>query len=130
MQRIPLEVRHDAIRELTGRSALVLESPVGLRAADRAAAEVAAQLLQEPKVLLVQRKCERGTDLEPGSEGRPDGEGHTEASLAFRKTRNEPRIELAASIGTRYCSEGRRVVGAIDLRLRRRTSHLSFRISR
>src|SRR2546423_12855691 len=129
-QRIPREVRDDVLRELAYGPTLVLESAVRLRAADRPAAKVAAQLLQKPEILLVQRKRERGADLEPGPQGRTEREGHAKASFALRQARDEPRIELAVSIGTRYSSEGRRVVGAIDLRLRRRTSHLSFRISR
>jgi hypothetical protein len=130
VQREPLEVRHDPFHELSGRPTLVLESAVSPGLPDRATAKVAQQPFQKREVLLVQGQRERGPDLEPGTQGRAASEGHAKASLALRQAGYEPRIELLASIGTRYCSEGRRIVGAIDLRLRRRTSHLSFRISR
>ena len=130
---ISLEVRHDPDPEIRHRPGLELEGPVGLRLSDPAASEVRLQTREQRKVLLVQRKRERGANLHARAQLRPDGQRDAEASLALREAAHVPRVQRNwRFIGTLSCNEGRRIACrmSISRALARAAARLSFRISR
>src|SRR5436190_9604577 len=123
-EREALEVRHDRVQQLAGRSRFELERAIRTRVADRATSEVRLQIREKYLVPLIERQRERGPDFEPQSHLRSNLEGDAEASLSFDQASHEPRIQRGCSIGVPVCDEGRRIARRIV------AASLSFRISR
>ena len=89
---VELKMRHDQIKQLRGRPALVLESAVTAGLSDRATSKVDLQIAEERSIPFVQRERERWAHLNARPELGSKREGNTEASFSLGQARDEPRI--------------------------------------